>query len=36
MMRKICLILAATCIAASTIAEEPSPFVGNWSRRVGP
>ena len=31
MIQKICMTLAAACIAASTIAEEPSPFVGNWS-----
>ena len=31
MFRKICMILAAACIAASSTAEEPSPFVGNWS-----
>ena len=31
MIRRICLALAAACIAASTAAQEPSPFVGNWS-----
>ena len=33
MIRKICLIVTATCFAASTIAiaGEPSSFVGNWS-----
>ena len=31
MFRKICMTLAAACIAASSTAEEPNPFVGNWS-----
>ena len=31
MFRNICMTVAAACIAASSIAQEPSQFVGNWS-----
>ena len=31
MLRNICITLAAACIAASSAAEEPSRFVGNWA-----
>ena len=31
MIRRICLTVAAACIAASTGAQETSPFMGNWS-----
>ena len=31
MVRRICLTVGAACIAASAMAQETSPFVGNWS-----
>ena len=31
MVRRICLTVGVACIAASAMAQETNPFVGNWS-----